>query len=107
MIDCIFCKINSGEIPKEFVYEDEDVAVFDDIHPIKSTHLLIVPKKHIKDFYELNDEKLEVKLNKTIKKMIKEKNLEDKGFKVFLNGGGAQIVDHLHIHLTGPWAKGS
>jgi len=107
MIDCIFCKINSGEIPKEFVYEDEDVAVFDDIHPIKPTHLLIVPKKHIKDFYELNDEKLEVKLNKTIKKMIKEKNLEDKGFKVFLNGGGAQIVDHLHIHLTGPWAKGS
>ena len=108
MNNCIFCKIRDGEISKEFEYEDEDVMVFDDIHPIKPIHLLIIPKKHVKDFNELvEDEALELKLNKVIRSMINEKRLSDKGFKIFMNGGGAQIVDHLHIHLTGPWPKGS
>ena len=106
MKDCIFCKIGSGAIPKEFEYEDDFVMVFDDIHPIRSTHLLIVPKKHVVDFYNLKDKELEYKLNSAIRKMIAKKELKNKGFKIFLNGGGAQIVDHLHIHLTGPWKKG-
>ena len=105
MKDCIFCQIREGVIPKEFEYEDNEIMVFDDIRPIRPTHLLIVPKKHIEDFNKLNDDKLELKLNKIIRAMIKKRKLENKGFKVFLNGGGAQIVDHLHIHLTGPWEK--
>jgi histidine triad (HIT) family protein len=106
-MDCVFCKIRDGQIPKEFEYEDEDIMVFEDIKPIKPIHLLIIPKEHIEDFHHLEDKELELKINKTIREMISKKDLDKKGFKVFLNGGGAQIVDHLHIHLTGPWSKGA
>ncbi len=50
MKDCIFCKIARHEIPKDFAYEDTEVMAFADIDPIKEIHILIVPKKHIKDF---------------------------------------------------------
>ena len=105
MKDCIFCKIAKHEVPKEFIYEDRDVMVFPDINPKRAIHILIVPKKHLVDFMELTDSKLMVKIFNKYQDIVKEQGLEDKGFKLFLNGGGAQIIDHLHIHLTGPWKK--
>lgn len=105
MKDCIFCKIARHEVPKEFEYEDEDVMVFPDLNPAREIHFLIVPKKHMKDFLELKDSKLMVKIFKTIADLVKKNGLDKNGFKVFLNGGGAQIIDHLHIHLTGPWGQ--
>lgn len=105
MDTCIFCKIANKEIPKDFTYEDEDVMVFPDINPVKPIHLLIMPKKHIKDFLMINDERLMIKLNKTIQRMIKEQKLETKGYRLVVHGGGAQIIDHLHIHLLGPVGK--
>ncbi len=104
-MDCIFCKIRDREIPKEFTYEDDDVMVFPDIYPIKPIHLLIIPKKHIKDFFELKDEELTNKLRNVIQKIVKDQKLENKGYRLVINGGGAQIIDHLHIHLTGPIGK--
>lgn len=115
MKDCVFCKIRDRIIPKEFTYEDDDVMVFPDIHPIKPIHLLIVPKKHIEDFLMINDphnafasrgrEGLMMKLTKIIQKMIKKFGLENKGYRIGVNGGGAQIINHLHIHLLGPMGK--
>ncbi|MBF8250216.1 MAG: putative HIT-like protein aq [Candidatus Levybacteria bacterium] len=105
MKDCVFCKIRDRIIPKEFTYEDEDVMVFPDIHPLKPVHLLIIPKQHIEDLLMMNDEKLMIKLNKVIQEMIREQKLEDKGYRVVINGGGAQIIDHLHFHLAGPLGK--
>lgn len=102
MNDCIFCKIRDGEIAKEFTYQDDELMVFPDIHPIKPSHLLIVPKVHVADFSALEDESLKVKLFGTIQKMAKEQGLEGKGYRIVVNGGGAQHVDHLHIHLLGP-----
>lgn len=101
-MDCIFCKIRDREIPKEFTYEDEDVMVFPDINPLKPIHLLVMPKKHLKDFLDLKDAALLEKVKNVIQKMIKEQKLEDKGYRLVVNGGGAQIVDHLHVHLVGP-----
>jgi len=105
MKDCIFCKIRDGEIAKEFTYQDEDVMVFPDINPVKPVHLLIIPKKHVEDFLDLDDINLEKKLNDVVRRMIKENKLEDKGYRIGLNGGGAQIINHLHIHLMGPMGK--
>lgn len=104
-MDCLFCKFASQEIPKEFVYEDEDVMVFPDIHPIKPTHLLIVPKAHIATFSQVEDDALWGKMRKVIQKMIGQSDLEGKGYRLVINGGGAQAIDHLHIHLTGPWGQ--
>lgn len=105
MENCIFCKIRDRIIPKEFTYEDEDIMVFPDIHPLSPIHLLIVPKKHIEDFMDLNDEKLTKKLADIAQKMVKKTGLEDKGYRLTINGGGAQIIPHLHIHLLGPFGK--
>ena len=105
MDNCIFCKIRDGEIPKEFTYQDEDVMVFPDIHPFKPIHLLIVPKKHVSDFLELSEIGLTKKLLEVTQKMVKETKLDSKGYRVAVNGAGAQIIKHLHIHLIGPLGK--
>ena len=105
MQDCVFCKIRDREIPKEFTYEDEDAMVFPDINPVKPIHLLIMPKKHIKDFLDFEELLLLEKIKNIIQKMVKEQGLEDKGYRLVVNGGGAQIIDHLHFHLVGPLGK--
>lgn len=105
MNDCVFCKIRDREIPKEFTYEDKEIMVFQDIHPVAQVHLLIVPKKHITEILGLEDNKLFVKLCLIIQNLIKEQRLENKGYRIIINGGGAQIIDHLHIHLIGHVGK--
>lgn len=105
MSDCLFCKIIDREIPAKFVYEDDDLIVLPDLHPIKPVHLLIIPKTHIADFAEISDQKIMDKVRVVIQKMVKEKKLEGKGYRIVLNGGGAQVINHLHIHLMGPISK--
>lgn len=102
-MNCVFCSIANHEIDKVFTYEDNDVMVFPDIHPVKPVHLLIVPKEHIATFSHLENDKLLVKIRKVIQKMIRKAELEGKGYKIAINGGGLQIIDHLHLHLTGPY----
>lgn len=102
MEDCIFCKIARKEIPKEFTYEDEEIMVFPDIKPVKPIHLLIIPKSHIKEPHVLDNPALFEKLGKVIQQMILKMQLQNKGYRVTINGGGAQLVDHLHVHLMGP-----
>ncbi len=105
-MDCVFCKIRDREIPKEFTYEDEDVMVFPDIHPVKPVHLLVIPKKHIDDFSDFNSSELMSKVKEIIDKMIRENSLDKKGYRIAVNGGGAQVINHVHFHVTGPVAKG-
>ena len=101
MEDCIFCKIINGEIPKEFDYEDENVVVFPDINPLSPIHLLIIPKKHIEDFFHV-DEKIHIAITNAIKKLIDKERLMGKGYRISVNGGGAQDINHLHFHLRAP-----
>lgn len=103
MDNCIFCKIANKEIPKEFTYEDTELMVFPDIHPIKPIHLLVVPKQHIPTLMELENNDLISKIHNLIQEMVLQHGLDDKGFRIVINGGGAQAVDHLHVHITGPW----
>lgn len=105
MDGCVFCKIRDKKIPSKILYEDEDVMVFPDIHPAKPVHLLIVPKKHIEDFVVVDDPSLFSKLCEVAQKMAAREGLKDKGFRIVINGGGAQLVQHLHIHLMGPIGK--
>ena len=99
---CIFCKIISGEIPKEFAYEDSEVVAFDDINPVAKVHLLVIPKAHISDFFEAKNAQTHSAIVKAIHHLIEKKGLMGKGYKLEVNGGGAQIVPHLHFHLIGP-----
>lgn len=104
-MDCVFCKVINKEIPAKVYYEDDDIVVFPDINPVKPVHLLIVPKEHVRDFAEVDDLFLFTKLFSVVSKMVAREGLKDKGYRVVINGGGAQLVPHLHIHLMGPIDK--
>ncbi len=101
-MDCVFCKIVSGEIPKEFKYQDDDIVAFDDLHPVAPVHLLIIPKKHIVDFFQNDDDKIHVAISRAIRHLIAKTRLDTRGYRIEVNGGGAQDIDHLHFHLFGP-----
>ena len=100
-MDCVFCRVVNKEIPAGIVFEDEIVLVFRDIHPVAPIHLLVIPKKHIEDFHHLGDQTA-VALKNVLQRMVTENKLMGKGYKIEVNGGGAQIVNHLHFHLIGP-----
>ena len=104
-IDCIFCKIGSGEIASETVFEDADVRVFKDSHSSAPVHLLIIPKIHIQSIAHLegNHSGIISHMIFTAKRVASEQGL--KGFKLVFNVGreGGQVIDHLHLHLLGGW----
>lgn len=100
MKDCIFCKINNGDIPSNTIYEDDIVRVFLDINPVKTGHMLIIPKKHYTNLDDIEIETL-THINKIAKKMhilLKEK-LNIDGMQVVQNNGILQEVLHYHMHL--------
>lgn len=104
-MDCVFCKIRDREIAKEFTFEDDDIMVFPDIHPVRPVHMLIVPKIHVEDFLEFNDEVLMSKVKTVLDKVIRDTGLDKKGYRMGVNGGGAQLVNHVHFHVSGPMTK--
>lgn len=108
MNNCIFCKIISKEIPKDFGFESDNVVVFADINPSADIHLLIVPKQHIGGVSDLGTEHgaLLSEIYSVVNKLVKENNLSDGLYRVVVNGGKAQHVPHLHFHLLGgQWKK--
>lgn len=102
IMDCIFCKIRDKELPAKLLYEDDEVMAFPDIHPARPVHILVVPKEHISEFAQVQNPVIFQKLYSVAQNMIKREGLKDKGYRVTVNGGGAQIVNHLHIHVMGP-----
>lgn len=101
-MDCLFCKIIAGEIPSTKVYEDEKVYAFRDINPQAPVHVLLVPKKHMRNILECDGESAAA-LTEAIGKVARQEGLEADGFRVLSNCGkhGCQSVEHLHVHLLG------
>lgn len=102
MTDCIFCKIVKGEIPKDFRYQDEKIVAFDDINPVAKVHVLFIPREHVDAFEKLSDDQVLFSIRHGIQKVAEEMGLVGKGYKIIVNGGGAQVINHLHFHLIGP-----
>ena len=102
---CPFCKIVSGETTARLVYRDDLVTAFRDIHPIASTHILIVPNRHIGsvDDLEAGDEQLVGHMVLTAKQLAANEGLATRGYRLIMNNGvhGGQTVYHLHLHLLG------
>ena len=102
---CLFCNINS----KDLIFDNEFAFASFDSYPVSKYHSLIVPKRHILDYFELtNDEMLAC--NDLIKKIKKKIQNEDKtvdGFNIGTNSGvvAGQSIMHCHIHLI-PRRKG-
>jgi histidine triad (HIT) family protein len=105
-MDCIFCKLASGEIPTEAVYEDEEMIAFNDMEPQAPVHVLIIPKRHIAslDAVSESDEDKEL-LGHILSKIhvIAEKLGLENGYRLVANTGrdANQTVQHVHFHLLG------
>jgi histidine triad (HIT) family protein len=103
--DCIFCKIIKGNIPGNFVYQDDKVVAFNDIDPKAPVHILIVPKEHIPSLMEAAENRPDIlsHILKVAAKLAKETGIDQRGFRVVNNCGqeGGQSVEHIHFHLLG------
>jgi histidine triad (HIT) family protein len=103
-MDCLFCRIIRGEIPTKKVYEDEHTFAFEDIDPKAPTHVLVIPKKHIRGLKEAAPEDAEIigRCHLTAAKIARDRDIED-GYRTVLNVGprSGQSVFHLHVHLVG------
>lgn len=103
MTDCLFCKMVSGEIKPDTVYEDDKVLAFRDINPQAPVHILIIPKIHIATLNELDDSDLAGHLLLTASKLAAQEGLAEDGYRTVINCNeyGGQAVYHLHLHLLG------
>lgn len=102
MSDCIFCKIINKELPADFVYENDRIVAFLDIHPNNPGHTLVVPKEHHEDLLETPDETLAEILAKTkiiASAIMNAVNAE--GFNSIFNTKPAagQVIFHTHLHI--------
>lgn len=99
---CLFCKIINGEIPCYKVYEDNDFLAFLDISQATVGHTLVIPKKHVANVFELDDETASKMLIvvKNVANKLKEK-LNLSAVNILNNSGSlaGQTVHHLHIHI--------
>jgi histidine triad (HIT) family protein len=102
--DCLFCKIVSGTIPANRVYEDELSIGFPDINPQAPAHFLIIPKQHIGSTAKalVEDTALMGHLMATAAEIARKEKLHN-GYRIVVNTGddGGQTVNHLHLHLLG------
>lgn len=101
--DCIFCKIVSGEIPAEEVYEDDNFIGFLDNNPETEGHTLIVPKKHFRNILDLpstmGNELLEA-IKKVSLKLIQEDKADGINVRINNEPSAGQIVFHTHVHVV-------
>ena len=68
MDNCIFCEIIKGKIPCMKIYEDEHTIVFMDIAKDVDGHMLVVPKKHVTNILDADNETLHHVMD-TVKKV--------------------------------------
>lgn len=95
MNNCIFCKIVKGEIPSYKVYEDENFLAFLDIRPLNPGHTLVIPKKHFRWVWDIENIGEYYKVVKKIANAIKKVHKTD--YVISLVFG--EEVDHAHTWL--------
>jgi histidine triad (HIT) family protein len=104
-MDCIFCRIISGEIQSDILYQDEQAVAFRDVNPKAPVHLLVVPRKHIESVAELTEDETPISghLVAVANRLAREAGISEKGYRLVVNCGpdGGQLVPHLHLHLLG------
>jgi len=102
MSDTIFGKIVSGEIPSEFIYEDDHCIAIHDVNPQAAVHVLLIPKKGIPRLVDAqaSDQELLGHLMLAVGKVAEQLGVEDAFRLIVNNGSGAgQTVFHLHLHI--------
>lgn len=102
---CIFCRIIAGEISSNKALETDRVLAFRDVNPQAPVHVLVVPKKHIRSAFELEEQDagLLLEMFDVAKKVAHAEGIAAEGTRMVTNieRGAGQSVFHLHIHVLG------
>jgi histidine triad (HIT) family protein len=102
--DCLFCKIIRGEVPSYTVFENDDVKAFLDISQVNPGHTLMVPKKHLVNFFDYSpaDAQRYLQYIPLIANAIKAADPKITGMNINSNNGSSanQVVMHSHIHFV-------
>ncbi len=105
MSDCIFCKIISGDIPADILYQNDNVLAFRDLSPQAPVHFLVIPKKHISTINDIQTEDAALigELFLAAKTVAKQEDMDDTGYRCVMNcnDDGGQTVHHIHLHVLG------
>ena len=105
MADTVFGKIIRGELPAERLYESEHVLAFRDINPVAPTHILVIPKRAIRNALAvtLEDKALVGEMVLASAQIAREQGIDETGYRLVMNIGrdGGESVPHLHMHLLG------
>jgi len=101
MVDCIFCKIVSGEIPSIKIMEDPLNMAFLDVRPRSPGHTLAIPKKHYEKLEDMPEEEAK-KLFGFIHKLIKAipVAVNAQGYNLGINNGKAAGQEVMHVHFN-------
>ena len=101
----LFEKIIAGEIPAEFVHQDDQVVAIRDIKPAAPTHILIIPRKPIPTVNDIapEDEQLIGHMFVVAGQLAASEGIAEDGYRAMFNCNrhGGQEVFHLHLHLLG------
>ena len=104
-MDCLFCRMVSGDIQPEKVYEDNDILAFNDITPVAPNHVLVIPKKHITTLNDItaDDQLLLGKMTMVASSLSQKLGISENGYRLVMNcnNQGGQSVYHIHLHLLG------
>ncbi|MEB3205722.1 MAG: histidine triad nucleotide-binding protein [Vampirovibrionales bacterium] len=97
--DCLFCRIVTGEIPAQIVFETDHILAFNDIEPKAPTHVLFIPKTHVESLSDVQDPNLYSTLFSAVAAYAHQHKLQD--YRVVSNNGAGagQSVFHWHVHL--------
>jgi histidine triad (HIT) family protein len=105
MESCIFCRIVAGEVPAGTVLEDEEFVAFSDLNPKAPTHLLVVPRDHIRSVNELvdKDEEFGHRLLRFVVTAARNAGISESGYRVVVNTGSdaGRKCRIFHVHLLG------
>ena len=103
--DCLFCKIVDGKIPADFVHQDEQCVVVQDINPQAPMHVLVIPRDHVESLDDASqkDEALLGHLLRVGARVANDSGHGESGYRSVINtgSGAGQSVFHLHVHILG------
>jgi len=100
-MDCIFCKISSGEIPSKIITKTKNSIAFLDAFPLTKGHTLVIPKKHHEKIQDMSSEE-NTDLFLTVHKIISKVDKLSGATLVAVHNGreAGQEIPHVHVHLV-------
>ncbi len=107
---CVFCDDIIKKRDGTIIHEDQDTLVFMDYAPVEDGHILVIPKKHFENIFDIDEENY-LRVHNLVRKIssILVSSLKADGLNIGQNNGACanQVVMHYHVHMIPRWCKSS